>query len=422
MNISKAEALAIRRIPNRRVSKWLVLALVTLAHAFVVGFPWTVMPVLFSAASSELNLSIGQIGMLWGMLPVGAAVFAVPGGMLGDRLGFVKAIGIGCFAVAAANALRGFSESVWLLTIAMFLCGATVALVFPNLQRIASVFFPKKQVGLATGISISGFAVGGFLTTAFAGTLFMPILGGWRNVVYLYSALCIAMGVVWFLLMRGASDGGIMNPENGFVTRPSFRESMVAVFKVRATWLLALGNLGVVGSFIALNGYLPVYLERTGLPKSIGDTMSSTLFIASIVGAIGVPALAERIGAARAVIIASSLLTSVSIALLSIAGPSAFWVLIPMVGCLTQGIGTLVIAHTLEIKAIGAAYAGTALGLIGGLANFGGFVMPLIGGKLAETNPVWPFIMWSVACLAGTSCFFLLKETRRATKGLTSQV
>jgi nitrate/nitrite transporter NarK len=157
-----------------------------------------------------------------------------------------------------------------------------------------------------------------------------------------------------------------------------------------------------------------VYLEEIGLPKTVGDTMASTLFVASIVGAIGLPALADRVGKARAVMIASCVITSAAIVLLSVAGPSAFWFLIPMAGCLTQGIGTLVIAHTVQIRAVGIAYAGTALGLIGGFANLGGFVMPLAGGKLAEIDPTWPFIMWALTCLAATVCFLMLRDLKKA--------
>ena len=109
------------------------------------------------------------------MLPIGAAAIAVPGGMLGDRLGFVKTIGIGCFAVAAANALRGLAAGLPALTLSMFLCGAAIALVFPNLQRVSGIFFPRRQLGLATGISVSGFAIGGVLTTALSATVVMPL-------------------------------------------------------------------------------------------------------------------------------------------------------------------------------------------------------------------------------------------------------
>jgi MFS transporter, CP family, cyanate transporter len=400
-------------VQGRTLNKWMLLVLVTLIHLIVVGIPWTVMPVLFTATSADLNLSLGEIGLLWSMLPVGCALTALFGGLLGDRLGFAKTIGIGCFVVAATNGLRGISPNLPILTLAMFLTGAAESLVFPNLQRIPGVFFPRKQVGLATGIVISGFAVGGVLTTALSATVVMPLVGSWRNVLYLYSGLCAFFGIVWILAMRG-----IHPPVRPDVTtlpekRPSFGQSLSTVFRVKESWFLSFGNLGVVGAFIAVNGYLPTFLEKIGLSKSVGDTMTSTLFLASILGAIGIPALADRIGGTKAVLVVSSVVTAVVVALLAVANQSLFWVLVPLVGCVTQGVGSLTIVHAVQIKEIGGASAGTVLGLIGGMANVGGFLMPLAGGRLAEINELWPFLLWSLVALSGAVCFGLLKTVKR---------
>jgi nitrate/nitrite transporter NarK len=401
-------------VPKKTLNKWLVLALVTLVHMLAVGLPWTVMPVLFTAASKELDLSLGQIGLLWSMLPIGSALVALSGGMLGDRLGFTKTIGIGCFVIAIASGLRGLSTDLTTLTLFMLFCGASIALVFPNVQRIAGVFFPSHQVGLATGITISGFAIGGALTTALSATVIMPLVGSWRNVLFLYSGLCVLIGIAWLLIMRQAPEHAFSSEQPTTIIRSTFRRSITAVFGIKDMWLLAIGNLGIVGSFISLNGYLPVYLEKIGLDKSLGDTMSSTLFIASIVGAIAVPAIAGKIGGLKVIMIICATATSIAILLLSVANNALFWVLIPMAGALTQGVGTLVITHAIQIKRIGSEYAGTAVGLIGSLANMGGFILPMIGGKLADVNQTWPFFLWAFMSLSSTTCFVFLGKTRQS--------
>jgi len=265
---------------------------------------------------------------------------------------------------------------------------------------------------LATGITISGFAIGGVLTTALSATVIMPLVGSWRNVLFLYSGLCVLIGIIWLLLMRKSSDH-ISRPESStVVARPSFRESITAVFRIKEMWLLAIGNLGIVGSFISLNGYLPVYLEKIGLGKSMADTMSSTLFVASIIGAIAVPAIVGKVGNLKLVMIICAVATSVAIVLLSIADNALFWVLIPAAGALTQGVGTLVITQAVQMKRIGPVYAGTAVGLIGSLSNIGGFILPIFGGKLADINQTWPFFFWAVVSLTSTVCFILLGKER----------
>jgi len=85
-------------------------------------------------------------------------------------------------------------------------------------------------------------------------------------------------------------------------------------------------------------------------------------------------------------------------------------VLIPLAGAITQGVGTLTISRAVQIKKIGLGSAGTVLGLIGGMSNFGGFVMPLIGGRLADINQAWPFLLWAAASLAAALCFASLRS------------
>ena len=219
------------------------------------------------------------------------------------------------------------------------------------------------------------------------------------------------MGAVWLLVLKGR---GTPPPESAGAdtSRPGLASSMAAVFGSGQAWLLAIGELGLVGSFISLNGYLPVYLESTGLAKSLADTMTSTLFVASIAGAIGIPALADRLGAGKTVMIFSAAVTTAAIALFATSIPTLYWALIPLVGATTQGIGTLALAHAMQISRIGRTHAGTALGFIGGMANVGGFVMPALGGKLAEANQTWPFFLWALLSLAGAVCFLFLRNPR----------
>lgn len=396
---------------SKSSNRWLILALGTLVHMIAVGIPWTVMPVLFTSASEEMHLSLGELGLLWSMMPIGTAVFALPGGLLGDRLGFARTIGLGCLVVAAASVLRGLSTNLVTLSLFMFLSGASIALVFPTLQKTGGMF-PRREQGLATGLLVSGFLVGGVLATALSATVLVPLLGGWRNVVFAYAALSALVGAVWLLAVKGPGE----NPEAPAVTataKVSVRECVRVVFRVRDTWLLSVGNLAVVGSFIALTGYLPTYLEKASGSKTMGDTISSTLFGASIVGAILLPTLADRLRAPKMVLVGASVVAFAVVMSMSFTRSSLFWVLVPLAGASIQGVGTLVVTRIVQMKEVGFAYAGTALGLVGGMCNFGGFVMPAVGGPLAEVNDRWPFILWAVLVLAGAGCFTLLRAGRR---------
>ena len=48
--------------------KWLILALAAFTFTFVVAIPHMSMPVLFDEISADLNLSLVQIGWIWGIV------------------------------------------------------------------------------------------------------------------------------------------------------------------------------------------------------------------------------------------------------------------------------------------------------------------------------------------------------------------
>ena len=392
-------------------NKWFVVLMANVVFIGAVGMPFTAMPVLFSSVTRELQLTLAHVGMIWGALPLGVALFSILGGLLGDRFDLRKVIGIGCLVIALTNGLRGTSGDPVILIILMFLCGASLGIVIPNLPKIVGLFFPPRQMGLAFGIVNSGFNVGAILATALGATFILPLVGSWRNVLFFYSAICIFVGITWLSVIRGArpnqTTAGTDTPER----KVPFREALATIVRVKDLWLLVIANLGLVGSYIALMGYVPVYLENAGVSKSTGDTMASTIFFAGIIGTIILPALSDRIGARKIVLITCAAVMGISTYLLSISGTLFFWLLIPLIGIAAMGFITLSLTIPLEMRGIGPIYGASAVGLVVASQNIGGFLFPIIGGNLAEINQLWPFVFWATMIFAAAIGLFLMRET-----------
>lgn len=392
-------------------NKWLVVLMANLVFIGVVGMPFTAMPVLFSSVTRELQLTLAHVGMIWGALPLGMALCSLLGGLLGDRFDIRKVIGIGSFIIALTSGLRGTSGDPVTLIIFMFLCGAALSIVIPNLPKIVGLFFPPRQRGLAFGIVNSGFNIGAILATALGATFILPLVGSWRNVLFIYSAICIVFGIAWLtVIKRGKSDQAIAG--TGTTEREvPFRETLATIVRVKELWLLVITNLGVVGAYIALMGYMPVYLESAGVLKITGDTISSTIFMAGIIGAITLPALSDRTGARKMILIICAAVMGMSTYLLSISGTMLFWLLIPLIGIAAMGFITLSLTMPLEMRGVGPLYGASAVGLVVAGQNVGGFLFPIIGGNLAEINQVWPFIFWAIIIFAAAIGLFLMRET-----------
>ncbi|MFC1995050.1 nitrate/nitrite transporter [Chloroflexota bacterium] len=394
---------------ERVTNKWLVLAMTTAVLAGTIGIPFTAMPVLFTSVSKEIELTLAQIGIMWGVFPIGVAIFALPGGMLVDRFGFRKVVAICCFIIALTNASRGFSGDPITLAATMFLCGLSIGALIPSMPKVIGLFFPPRQLGLALGIFNSGFSIGGVLATALTVNLVLPLVGSWRSVLFSYSAVCVILGVIWLLVVKEAAPSQTTVDTDANTAKVPFRESLGAVLRVRDMWLITIANVGMMGSFIAIMGYLPIYLENMGIPKGTADVIASTNFIAGILGTIILPALSDRIGFRKIILISCVGVMAICTYLVSISGAVFYWVLIPLIGFNVQSACTLCFALLLENKEIGTIYGGSAIGILTFGQFSGGFLMPVIGGNLAERNQSWPFVFWAGIIFVAVLCFSLVR-------------
>ncbi len=189
----------VSRNNSRSNYRWYVLTLSTLTFTVVFGMPTTAMPVLFKEISTELDLSLVQLGMVWGMIQLGIMFTVLVGGLLSDRFGVKRVLIVACFLAGAAGALRGLSDSFVTLTLTMFLFGFVAALTLATVNKACAVWFSGRYLKLAYGIIVIGMALGFTGGAMISATILSPLLGGWRNVMFFYGATSIVMSILWLL-------------------------------------------------------------------------------------------------------------------------------------------------------------------------------------------------------------------------------
>ena len=67
--------------------RWVILAMVTLSGFLVMGFPTTGLSALFSEIADSLDLSLVDIGVIWGVGSLMGIFTALVGGSLIDQFG-----------------------------------------------------------------------------------------------------------------------------------------------------------------------------------------------------------------------------------------------------------------------------------------------------------------------------------------------
>ncbi len=390
--------------------KWYILTLATLTHTFAVAMPWMSLPVLFKEISKDLDLSLVQIGTVWGMIPLAGMFIVLIGGLLGDRFGVKRILSTFCFLAGLAGALRGLSGSFISLTATMFLFGVLNASISTNVHKVASVWFPGRQMGLANGILSLGMGLGFTVGAMISATILSPLLGGWRNVLFLYGAISIGISIIWLLTRSKPSQVELPSSYAGTVP---FRQALSRVVRIRGVWFLGFILLGRMACITGMNGYLPLYLRGIGWTAASADGTLAASNLASMMVAIPMALLSDKLGSRKTILLVAMLLSAIGVGLLSVVGGAMVWVLVIMASITGGGFMAVIITMIMETEGVGAAYAGTAMGLTFTLSRVGGIISPPLGNSLAGINPGLPFIFWAAWAAVALFGFRFVKETVR---------
>ena len=386
--------------------RWYVLILAALTHTFVVAMPVMCMPVLFKEISEDLGLSLVQIGTIWGISSLSGIFTGLVGGSIGDRFGTKHTLSIACLLAGATGALRGLSTSFIALTVTTFLFGFLLPAIPPNVHKTCGIWFSGRRLGLANGVVSAGMALGFMVGSMISATVLSPWLGGWRNVLFLYGAISVVISIPW-LLTRTAPGGA----ESATATT-SLRRALSHVVHLRSIWFLGLVMLGTGGCLQGMLGYLPLYLREIGWAGPAADGALAAFHGISMISTIPIALLSDRVGSRKLILVAATLMTTVGVGLLSIAEGTMVWVSVIMAGIVRDGFMAIFMTMTMETKGVGAAHAGTAMGMVLIFYRFGGLVSPPLGNSLADIGLGLPFIFWAVLAAVAFFGFYFVKEGR----------
>ncbi len=369
---------------------WLIIALGVFTVAFAVCVPLMCMPVLFNEISKELDLSLAEIGAVWGITGLASMIMTTFGGLLGDRFGTKRTIIINCILVGIAGAMRAFSTGFISLLLTMFLFGLLYNTIVLNVHKCSSIWFSGKNVVIANGIISTSVAIGFMLGAGISDTMMSPLLGGWKNVMILYGAISAATGLLW-IFTRSAPVAHKQNVTNS----PAFSESLSIVLRAKTIWLKAIVQFCYVGSFVALVGYLSLYLRGIGWTPVAADSALAALNGAGMFLAIPLAVLSSRVKSKKTLISVLLGIALLSMALIPLFSGIMIWALVIIFGLIRDGFFAIMITMIMETEGIGVKYAGTATGIVISSGNLGTFTSSTIGNSLANINPNLAFVFWA---------------------------
>lgn len=271
-------------------NRWAALALVFVARSSM-GVQFQAVASVAPLLIADLGISYAQIGWLIGIYMLPGLVFAVPGGVIGQRLGERRLVLVGLACMAAGGVVTASATIFAVAALGRVLAGTGAVLMNILLPRLITDWFVGRELSTAMAVVLTSWPVGLGVATATLGGL--AAATSWRTAMLATAALS-TLGLVAMALFREAPRSG--SPLRARLNRRDaalgavagfawgcFNASLVTIAAFGPGLLLArglsLGDAGFVVSLaiwvtivsVPLGGLLSDRLGRPGLLIVIGS-------------------------------------------------------------------------------------------------------------------------------------------------------
>ncbi len=231
--------------PERR--RWLLLSLAWAAQAIAAAV-FLGIPAIAPQFAAAYDLGLGEMGLAFAALMVGAGVSVLPWGMLTDSIGEPRVMATGLGMTAASLTLVAAAPAGIPVAALLALAGVGSASASAAGGRYVVRWFHPGERGLAMGIRQSALPVG-----AAAAALILPVVAAGLSVAAAFAALAAASAVVAAAAVA-ASGAGVQRVHPDELRFASGLGSARLRRVVAASVLLAIPQL-------SLSSFLVVFLH-----------------------------------------------------------------------------------------------------------------------------------------------------------------
>jgi sugar phosphate permease len=240
---------------------------------------------------SDLHLNNEQFGWVLAAFALAYALFEIPSGMLGDRIGprkvFIRIVILWSLFTAVTGLVNGLIS----LIVVRFLFGIGESGTYPNSILVVSRWFPVNE----TGKALSWVGIGSQLGAAVAPLIIVPIAAsfGWRAPFFVIAAIGIlwaAFCYSWFhdfpaqMISIPAAEKKLIESS----CRHKDQQQLVSwklIFRNGTLWPLMLMYFCCQWANYFFIAWMPVYLqEGRGFSENSMKQITSILFLVGVSG------------------------------------------------------------------------------------------------------------------------------------------
>jgi len=245
------------------------------------------------AIRGDLNISLGEMGVLLSAFAWSYALVQLPIGGLVDRVGPRVLLGVGMalwsLAQAISGLVRSFSQFIW----ARIFLGVGEAPQYPTSARVVSNWFAVRDRGVPTGVYNAASPLGTALAPPLLTLLMLSF--NWRWMFVAMGVVGLIAAWIWTLLYRDPDVSGLSAEEHAYLAygsapetpaKPTFAEWR-SLFAYRTTWGMILGFFGSVYLNWVYLTWLPGYLEIERHMSTFGTGFAAAIpFFCGFVGSL----------------------------------------------------------------------------------------------------------------------------------------
>ncbi|MDD5248033.1 MAG: MFS transporter [Rhodocyclaceae bacterium] len=368
---------------------------------YLIAFFQRVAPaVITDQLMAEFAIGGAALGNLSAFYFYSYVAMQIPTGIIADRWGPRRLLTAGAAVAALGTALFAGAPDIAWASAGRLLIGASVAVGFVSILKLASHWFAPRQYALATGMllfmGVSGGVVAGvplrLLVEAF----------GWRAVMGVAAALTAVLAVaIWLWVRDDPAEHGYAGHfhGSGHGERVAILRGLVQVLSYRNIWLLTLVPIGLSGAVLTFAGLwgVPWLRQVHGLEPKAAAAITSTLLVSWALGGPLLGAWSERMGRRKPLYVATAAIALAGWAALVFL-PLPLWLIVVLMVPTGFASGNLVVGFAWAKESVPLRLTGTAAGF----CNMG----PLMGGMLLQPGVGWVLDRhWSGALAGGARLY-----------------
>jgi predicted MFS family arabinose efflux permease len=288
-------------------NRWAALAIVFVTRTSM-GFQFQSVASVAPPMIADLGLSYAQLGTLIGVYMLPGAFFALPGGVVGQRLGERRVVVTGLALMVAGGVLTAVAGGFATAVAGRVVSGAGAVVMNILLAKLVADWFAGKEVSTAMSIMLTSWPVGLGLAAATLGGV--AAATSWRTAV-VATALVAMLGLLLMLLVYRNAPGVGAGPARAALSGRELRLSASAG--------VAWGCFNA--SLVAIIAFGPGLLVARGFALGdAGPVVSLAIWLTILSVPLG-GLITDRLGRPTLLIVAGSVLAAVMTLLIPVISP-----------------------------------------------------------------------------------------------------